>query len=136
MLGKELWTRCARAATIGLLGAILGAGAFAGQAALASGSHHHTGYAKSANATKASSKSESASANARLHAAAKEAIEGLVGEGTIDQHQAEVIDGQIDAGSVYPGELVQRGVVTEAQMGAVESALAEVKRSFAPGAKQ
>jgi hypothetical protein len=134
MLSKELRIRCSRA-TIGVLGALVAAGAIAGQPALASAkaTHHRARHATSASlasATKASSESQTARANAALHAAAEEAVRGLVREGTIDQYEAEVIDRQIDAGSVNPGELVARGVVSESQMRAVETVLAEVKRSF------
>jgi len=124
MFGKQLRTRTARiAAAIGLLGALAGAGVF-GQAALASGSH--------ARARDRSSSAQTASANADLHAAAQQAVQGLVTGGTINQQQAEAIDDQIDAGTVDPGQLVSSGVVSQSQMTTVAGALAQVKRSFAP----
>jgi hypothetical protein len=133
MLSKELRIRCARTAMIGLLGVLMSAGALAAQPGLASGKRsHHARHAKSSSAKRGSGTSETAAADGRLHAAVEAALEGLVREGTIDQHQAEVIDAQVNTGSVDPGELVARGVVSEAQMRAVADALGEVKRSFAP----
>jgi signal transduction histidine kinase len=61
--------------------------------------------------------------------AGKLSVARLVRERKIDQRQADVIDAQIDAGSVDPKELVQRGVVSEAQMPAVLNAIDSVKRS-------
>jgi hypothetical protein len=131
MLSKQPRIGCAYRAMIALLSALISAGALAAQPAFASGkgTAHHARHAKSAS-TGRDSKSQSAAANARLHAAAAGAVEALVRNSTIDQHQAEVIDRQIDAGSVDPAELVARGVVSESQMRAVEDALAEIKRSF------
>jgi hypothetical protein len=161
MLSKELRIRSSDCALIGVLGVL--AAALALQPALASGKgrHHRARHATSASGKNprgrtASGKgasgtgsgkgeggsgsgkgegsaNEIANADAKLHAAAEAAVEGLVRDGTIDQHQAEVIDVQIDAGTVNPEELVQRGVLGEAQMQAAANALGEVKRSFAPG---
>ena len=86
---------------------------------------------KSPSEKKGGGTSDTAAADARLHAAVEAALERLVRGGAIDQHQAEAIDRQIDAGSLNPEELVQHGVLSEAQMQAVANALAEVKRSFA-----
>ena len=71
-------------------------------------------------------------ASANLHATAGGALASLVRAGKIDRHQAEVIDGQVDAGSVDPRELVSRGIVSERQIGAVMDAIDAVKRSAQP----
>jgi two-component system, OmpR family, sensor kinase len=69
---------------------------------------------------------------ANLHATAEGVVASLVRRGKIDAHQAEVIDGQVDAGSVDARELVSHGIVSERQMGAVTQAIDAVKRSGQP----
>lgn len=86
----------------------------------------------------AGDKTRSATANtqaadARVHAATEQAIQGLVSDGTIDQRQADVIESRVDSGVVDPEQLVSSGVVSQSQMNAVGNALAQVKRSFAGG---
>lgn len=142
MLGKQLRTRWARTAAVGLLGVLVGALVF-GIPALASTSHPngHLHQAKAALHTSASAvaKPGSSSANTqaaddRVQAAATAAVQGLVNDGTINQHQADVIDGQIDAGTVDDQQLVSSGVLGASQMNAVDNALIQVKRSFAQSA--
>jgi hypothetical protein len=104
----------------GVVGALALAGAFASQAvpAAAHKHHHHHHRAHGASSTGASSNPFVA------------AVQRLVERGTIDQHQADAIDRQIEAGSLDGRELVEHGVVSEAQMRAVENAVTEVKQSL------
>jgi competence protein ComGC len=80
-----------------------------------------------------SSGSDTRAADGRLQAAAKAALQGLVTAGTINQHQADVIESDVDSGSIDPNQLVSSGVLTASQMHAVDSALIQVKQSFAAG---
>ena len=126
MLGKQLRTRWARTAAVGLLGVLVGACVF-GLPALASTTHPngHSRHARSATApgTTKSPSADTQAADSRVQAAATAAIQGLVKDGTISQHQADVIDGQIDAGTVDDQQLVASGVITASQMSAVDNAL-------------
>jgi hypothetical protein len=134
MLGKQLRTGWARTAAVGLLGVLVGACVF-GLPALASTSHPsgHARLEKSARtiARPGSSKAGTQATDARVQAAATAAVQGLVTDGTINQHQADVIVGQIDAGTVDDQQLVSSGVLTASQMSAVDNALIRVKESFA-----
>jgi competence protein ComGC len=135
MLGKRLRSRYARSVTIGLLGVVVGACVF-GLPALASTSHqnaqarHHHG-ARAAGRIK--SPADAQAADSRVQAAAKAALDGLVSNGTITQHQEDVIDAQVNAGTVDPQQLVSSGVISGSQMSAVNHALIQVKQSFANG---
>jgi hypothetical protein len=62
------------------------------------------------------------------------AVQALVGDGTINQAQADVLRQQIDAGSIDEQQLIDSGVVTAAQMQAVQARLSAVKQSLAAGA--
>jgi hypothetical protein len=134
MLGKQLRTRWARTAAAGLLGVLVGACVF-GLPALASTTrpNGHSRHARSATATGTtkSSSADTQAADSRVQAAATAAIQGLVNDGTISQHQADLIDGQIDAGTVDDQQLVASGVITASQMSAIDNALIQVKQSFA-----
>jgi Asp-tRNA(Asn)/Glu-tRNA(Gln) amidotransferase B subunit len=134
MFGKQLRTRWARTAAVGLLGVLVGACVF-GLPALASTTHPngHSRHARSATVTGTtkSSSADTQAADSRVQAAATAALQGLVNDGTISQHQADVIDAQIDAGTVDDQQLVASGVITASQMSAVDNALIQVKRSFA-----
>ena len=79
------------------------------------------------------SASSSGSATAPKEAA-EAAVQTLVADGTINQHQADVLREQIDAGYMDEQELVDGGVLTAAQMQAVLAKLIAVKESFASGA--
>lgn len=57
------------------------------------------------------------------------ALETLVARGTIDQQQADAIQQQADAGSIDPKALVQRGVVTDAEMRVIANSIDQVKRA-------
>jgi len=59
------------------------------------------------------------------------AVAQLEQEGTIDATQANVLDGDIAAGSIDPGQLVTSGTLTSAQMRAVNGRLVAVKSSLA-----
>ena len=66
--------------------------------------------------------------------AADAAVQALVEDRTINQHQADVLRQQIDAGYMDEQKLVDGGVLTAAQMQAVLNRLLAVKESFASGA--
>src|ERR1700744_3963854 len=108
MFGKQLPARSARTVAIGLLGVLVGACVF-GLPAVASTSHPtgHSRHAKSAKAMGRAKTSSSATqgADSRVQAAATAAVQSLVTDGTINRHQADVIDSQIDAGTVHDQQL-------------------------------
>ena len=62
------------------------------------------------------------------------AVSQLVHGGTITAAQGRILVADIRAGRVDPEQLVARGTLTRAQMGAVMERLGAVKRSLAPGA--
>jgi hypothetical protein len=62
------------------------------------------------------------------------AVQALVEDGTIDQAQADVLRRQIDAGGIDPQELIDNGVLTAAQMQAVQARLGSAKQSLAAAA--
>jgi hypothetical protein len=80
-----------------------------GLPALASTSHpnSHARHANSARtiARPGSSKADTQAADGRVQAAATAAVQGLVNDDTINQHQADVINGQINAGTVDDQQL-------------------------------
>jgi hypothetical protein len=57
------------------------------------------------------------------------ALENLVAQGTISQSQADAVQAQADAGSIDPKQLVDNGVVSDAQMRAVANSIDAVKRA-------
>jgi len=59
------------------------------------------------------------------------AMERLVADGTLTRAQGDAIEQQIRAGSIDPKQLVQDGVVSDAQMRIAAAAIAQVK--FASG---
>jgi len=59
------------------------------------------------------------------------AMERLVADGTLTRAQGDAIEQQIHAGSIDPKQLVQDGVVSDAQMRIAAAAIAQVK--FASG---
>jgi uncharacterized protein YaiL (DUF2058 family) len=81
-----------------------------------------------------SSSASSSTSKTALKEAADAAVQALVEDGTINQHQADVLRQQIDAGYMDEQELVDGGVLTAAQMQAVLNRLLAVKESFASGA--
>lgn len=56
-------------------------------------------------------------------------LEKLVTQGTINQQQADAVQQQANAGSIDPKTLVQRGVVSDAQMRAIGNSIDQVKRA-------
>jgi hypothetical protein len=62
------------------------------------------------------------------------AIAQLVQAGTINQHQADVLDADIRAGSIDPDQLVANGTLSSAQVQTVMERLGAVKRSLASDA--
>jgi hypothetical protein len=60
-----------------------------------------------------------------------DAVAQLVQSGTIDAAQGRAIDAQIETGSMDPGRMVARGVVTASQMAAVNDHLVAVKKGLA-----
>ena len=61
-----------------------------------------------------------------------EILDSLVTNGTINQQQADAIQAQANAGSIDPKQLVQDGVVSDAQMRAVAAQIDQLKRSNRP----
>jgi hypothetical protein len=59
------------------------------------------------------------------------ALQALVDGGVINQHEADVLRHDIDAGSIDPQRLIEGGVLTAAQMEVVETRLDAVKQSLA-----
>ena len=59
-------------------------------------------------------------------------LASLVANGTINQQQADAIQAQANAGSIDPKQLVQNGVLTDAQMRAVAAQIDQLKRSNRP----
>jgi hypothetical protein len=62
------------------------------------------------------------------------AVAQLVQAGTIDQHQADILDSGIRSGSIDDQQLVSNGTLSSAQMQAVDARLRAVKESLAPKA--
>ena len=60
-------------------------------------------------------------------AAAHRALARLVADGTIEPGQADAIGLQVDAGSIDSKQLVDKGVVTDAQMQVVADAITAIK---------
>jgi hypothetical protein len=60
-----------------------------------------------------------------------DAIAQLVQAGTINAAQGRALDAQIETGSMDPQRMVSRGVLTAAQMAAVNDRLVAVKKSLA-----
>jgi hypothetical protein len=63
-----------------------------------------------------------------------DAVQALVANGTINQSQADRIEAQIRTGSMDSEQFVQSGLVTQAQMDAINSSLRAVKQSLAQAA--
>jgi hypothetical protein len=62
-----------------------------------------------------------------IQAGIQQALAQLVREGTITQHQADVVEGQARSGSINPKQLVQSRVLSDAAMRIVADALDRVK---------
>jgi hypothetical protein len=58
-------------------------------------------------------------------------LSDLVAAGTINQQQANAVQSQADAGSIDPKQLVQSGVLSNAQMQAIGNRIDQLKRSYA-----
>ena len=114
-----------RLAAHGLIALVVAAGAGAG-VALASGS----GGAPTDTGT---TKSAPPPANA-VPQQFIDAVQALVANGTIDQSQANTIEAQIRTGSMDSEQFVQSGLVTQAQMDAINASLRAVKESLAQAA--
>jgi hypothetical protein len=73
-------------------------------------------------------------ANEPLVTDARARLQSLVADGTIAQTEADVVLGDVIAGSVDPEALVRAGSVSAAHMPAIATVLDEVKRAHAtPG---
>lgn len=83
------------------------------------------GAATSATNGKATASPAAGGILAGVHAA----LERLVASGTISQQQADAVQQQANAGSIDPKTLVQHGVVSDAQMGAIGNSIDQVKRA-------
>jgi hypothetical protein len=113
---------------------VLGAGAVA-LLAIVSGSVALAGNGQSAPPTPVVAETTApAAGQTDVKDAADAAVQALVEDGTISQEQADVLRQQIDAGSIDEQRLVDSGVLTAAQMEAVQIRLTAVKQSFAAGA--
>ena|SRR2546425_11092097 len=79
--------------------------------------------------TRANSGTPAGGAPGGILAAVHGALEKLVAKGTISQQQANAVQQQANAGSIDPNTLLQRGVVSDAQMRAIGNSLDQVKRA-------
>jgi hypothetical protein len=111
-----------RAPVIGAVAGLAVAAAVVGPAALADSG--------SGSAPPASAKRGSPAPGGVPHQFA-DAVAQLVQAGTINAAQGQAIDAQIETGSMNPQQMVSRGVVTAAQMAAVNDRLIAVKKSLA-----
>ena len=57
-------------------------------------------------------------------------LSDLVATGTITRQQADAVQAQANAGSIDPKQLVQQGVVTDAQMRVIADHIDQLKRSY------
>jgi hypothetical protein len=57
------------------------------------------------------------------------ALEALVADGTINQHQADAVQQQADSGSIDPKTLVQSGAVSDAQMRIIANRIDQLKQA-------
>lgn len=57
-------------------------------------------------------------------------LAGLVTAGTITQQQADAVQAQANAGSIDPKQLVQQGVLTDAQMREIANRIDVLKRNY------
>jgi hypothetical protein len=80
----------------------------------------------------ASTSADNPRASSDIVAAARSALDELVSAGTITQSQEDAVLAQVQAGTVYPDQLIANGTVNAAQMNAVNDKLRQVKESFAP----
>jgi hypothetical protein len=131
-----------------MIGAVTGlavAAAVVGQSALASGGNTHTprGTAKAATASGPACAAPAGAPGAKVPGGASAgpgpgpflaAVAQLVQAGTINQHQADVLDAGIRAGSIDPDQLVANGTLSSAQVQTVMERLGAVKRSLASDA--
>jgi hypothetical protein len=100
--------------------------ALPGAALTAVAAQANTHHAHHVHANKATAGSLSATGGS-VAEAFKAAVAGLVSAGTLDRHQAEAINGQVDSGSVDPKQLVSSGALSETQMRAVAAATQGLK---------
>ncbi len=112
-----------RAPVTGAAAGLAVAAAIVGPSALASSGGDRS---KSAHAVASHSAAAGGAASPFLAAVA-----AAVQAGTIDGAQARVLDADIEAGSIDPKALVDRGVLTDAQMRAVSDRLVAVKLGLA-----
>ncbi|MGB2952656.1 MAG: hypothetical protein WBB74_04595 [Gaiellaceae bacterium] len=86
---------------------------------------------KSPAATETAQKSQlpASPADGAILAGVHTALQRLVANGTISQHQADAVQRQAAAGSIDPRTLVQSGLVNDAQMRAIGDSLDQVKQA-------
>ncbi len=121
----------------GALAALAAVGAIAGAVALAANPHAKThGHAAVANGSK--TKSPPSPGPGKTHASQPgssrpflAAAQRLVNDGTITAAEGRILDGQIRAGMLDTQTLTSSGF-TQAQLQAVQDALANTKRALAP----
>jgi hypothetical protein len=112
-----------RAPVVGALAGLAVAAAIVGQAALADSG--------GGSAPPPHAKPAGAPAPGGVPHQFTDAVAQLVQAGTINAAQGRAIDAQIETGSMNPQQMVSRGVVTAAQMAAVNDRLIAVKKSLA-----
>jgi hypothetical protein len=59
-----------------------------------------------------------------------EILDSLVANGKINQQQADAIQAQANAGSIDPKQLVQNGILSDAQMRSVAGRIDQLKQSY------
>jgi hypothetical protein len=65
-----------------------------------------------------------------LLVATRQALQGLVTDGSIDQSQADAIQTRVASGSVDVSEVIESGVATAAQMDLINAKLIAIKEDF------
>jgi hypothetical protein len=131
-----------RAPVTGAVTGLLVAAAVAGPSALAAGggAAKPPAAAKTATASGAACPAPATSAEVKERAGGSAddpspapffaAVAQLAQAGTINDHQARILDADIQAGSIDPQQLVASGTLSSAQMQAVMDRLGAVKRSL------
>jgi hypothetical protein len=118
-----------RLAANGLIVLVVAAGAGAGVALANGGGGKNGGTLTDTSTTKAAP-----ATNGEVPHQFIDAVQALVANGTISQSQADTIEAQVRTGGMDSEQFVQSGLLTQAQMDAVNGALRTVKTGLAQGA--
>jgi hypothetical protein len=81
--------------------------------------------------TPANTQAQAPAAPGSILAGVHQILSDLVAAGTITQQQANAVQAQADAGSIDPKQLVQSGVLSNAQMQTIGNRIDQLKRSYA-----